>query len=291
MKTATTIDEQLALLKQRGMLIPDEDKAKEILLDIGYYRLGFYWFPYEKESPANNVREHQFKPGTSFDQVIALYYFDQDLRCILSPYLYRIEINLRTFVIYTASNLYKSNPTWFADSRCVSNKFIEYVASRYPTIKNNETIKHHHQNYRNDCYAPAWKTLEYMTFGDILYLIANLKDDNLRRKIAEHYQLRNIKVFENYMNTIRLMRNLCAHGHNIYDLNLQKSIKVGPISAINEDRRRHNLTGALLVIFYILRTISENRAADMKKRIVELVSNPNTDSIRDIIGNIQTEIL
>ena len=144
MKTATTIDEQLALLKQRGMLIPDEDKAKEILLDIGYYRLGFYWFPYEKESPVNNVREHQFKPGTSFDQIIALYYFDQDLRCILSPYLYRIEINLRTFVIYTASNLYKSNPTWFADRRCVSNRFIEYVASRYPTIKNNETIKRHH---------------------------------------------------------------------------------------------------------------------------------------------------
>lgn len=42
MKKATTIEEQIVLLKQRGMQIPDEEKAREILLDIGYYRLGFY---------------------------------------------------------------------------------------------------------------------------------------------------------------------------------------------------------------------------------------------------------
>ena len=50
MKTATNIDEQLNLLKNRGMIIEDEKKAKEILLDVGYYRLGFYWFPQEKRN-------------------------------------------------------------------------------------------------------------------------------------------------------------------------------------------------------------------------------------------------
>ena len=44
---ATTIEEQIALLKERGMVIDlDNKKVKEILLDIGYYRLGFYWFPF-----------------------------------------------------------------------------------------------------------------------------------------------------------------------------------------------------------------------------------------------------
>ena len=33
-KQATTIDEQIKLLKSRGMAVPDEDKAKEILMDI-----------------------------------------------------------------------------------------------------------------------------------------------------------------------------------------------------------------------------------------------------------------
>ena len=39
---ATTVDQQIELLRSRGMDIEDEVKAKEILLDVGYYRLGFY---------------------------------------------------------------------------------------------------------------------------------------------------------------------------------------------------------------------------------------------------------
>lgn len=50
-KFATTIDQQLDLLEQRGLRINDREKAKEILLDIGYYRLGFYLFPFEKSFP------------------------------------------------------------------------------------------------------------------------------------------------------------------------------------------------------------------------------------------------
>jgi abortive infection bacteriophage resistance protein len=44
---AITLDEQIQLLRSRGMVINNEEKAKEVLSDIGYYRLGFYWFPME----------------------------------------------------------------------------------------------------------------------------------------------------------------------------------------------------------------------------------------------------
>lgn len=61
------------------MEFPNEEKAKEILLDIGYYRLSFYWFPYEHIDPTKNNRNHKFKDNTSFENVISLYYFDHDL--------------------------------------------------------------------------------------------------------------------------------------------------------------------------------------------------------------------
>lgn len=41
---AISIEEQITTLKTRGLIIQNEDKAKEILKDIGYYRLGFYWY-------------------------------------------------------------------------------------------------------------------------------------------------------------------------------------------------------------------------------------------------------
>ena len=48
MKHALNIEEQINKLKEHGMVFEDEEKAKEILLDVGYYRLGFYSFPFEK---------------------------------------------------------------------------------------------------------------------------------------------------------------------------------------------------------------------------------------------------
>jgi abortive infection bacteriophage resistance protein len=48
-RTATTTIEQIDLLKNRGMILDMEvEKVKEILHDIGYYRFGFYWHPFEK---------------------------------------------------------------------------------------------------------------------------------------------------------------------------------------------------------------------------------------------------
>ncbi len=48
---ATTVEDQINLLERRGMKFGDKEKAKEILADIGYYRLGFYWFPFEQSYP------------------------------------------------------------------------------------------------------------------------------------------------------------------------------------------------------------------------------------------------
>lgn len=48
MKTATTIEKQIEILRSHGIIINNEEKAKEILHDIGYYRLGFYFFPSRK---------------------------------------------------------------------------------------------------------------------------------------------------------------------------------------------------------------------------------------------------
>ena len=286
MKTATTINEQIQLLHDRGMKFINIEKAKEILLDIGYYRLGFYWFPYEQTYPSKNNRNHQFKDNTLFENAVTLYYFDHDLRSIIAPYLYRIEINFRTFLIYIVSNRYKKNPTWFADSRIVSNDFVTYLPDCYKTICKNEAIKRHHRKYINDIYAPAWKTLEYMTFGDTLYLYSCLKDKELKEKISAHYNIKNTNVFENYMNTLRVIRNLCAHGHNIYDLKLQKRIRKGPIAEL-EEHRLHDLSGGLLVLTYILNAISTNKVQDLHYKLNRLISQPQIENINDIIHDLK----
>ena len=70
---AMTLEEQVKLLHKRGMTITDEDKAKEVLLDIGYYRLGFYWFPFERSYPEKRNRTHEFVAGANFEDAVKLY--------------------------------------------------------------------------------------------------------------------------------------------------------------------------------------------------------------------------
>ena len=124
-KEATTFEEQIELLKKRNIIISDENKAKEYLSDIGYYRLGFYSFPFEITYPLlNKRRKHEVTPRTTIEHIVALYYFDFDLRRILNRYISRIEVSIRTTMIYTLSLKYKNNPTWFVDPKDVKNQFI-----------------------------------------------------------------------------------------------------------------------------------------------------------------------
>ena len=281
-KSATTLEEQIEKLKSRNMLMDlGEDKAKEILLDIGYYRLGFYWNPFEID------KEHNLKEGTKFSDVVKLYYLDTDLKHILSKALNRIEINFKTQLIYHISNYYDKNPTWFADKKIVSSQFVRGFPYIYNEkfIQNNKPIKNHHSKHKNDIYAPAWKTLEYLTFGSVIKLYLSLYNQDLQRKISEHYGIKSLGVFENYLTTILFIRNICAHSDLLFDSHTPLGIKSTPIVKIDREKR-HSLSSSIRIICYFLEKISVNRCKEITES-VDLLFNEFSENkaIRGIINS------
>lgn len=275
-KEAINIDEQISLLRQRGMIIDNEDKAKEVLSDVGYYRLGFYWFPFERSYPCKVRRTHEFREGTNFDDIVRLYYFDFKLRGILTRYLNRIEINLRTFLTYYVSNYYKTSPTWFVDPSIVTANYIQSFDQEVYTsrFKRTPVIKQHHQTHINDKYAPAWKTLEFMTLGSVIHLFRALKNQLVRRRIGEHFGIKQLVVFESYLCLINTIRNYCAHGNVLYDIALPVSIRRGPAGKM-EETNYQNLYGAIKVIYYMIGIVSQNRQADLKRELSQLFDKYN----------------
>ena len=176
MKKAYTIDQQIARLKANGMAFDDEEKAKEILLDVGYYRLGFYSFPYEIKFPCLEHRDHKLKAGTTFKSVYDLYEFDTKLRRLLLNALDRIEVNIRTKLIYNISLRYIDDPCWFVNRKYVTSKFVnDFEEQVYAAMRKNPVIQRHHANHPG-IYAPAWKTIEFMTIGNIITLYDSLKE-------------------------------------------------------------------------------------------------------------------
>lgn len=260
------------------------DKAREILLDIGYYRLGFYLFPFEKSYPELRNRSHEYIEGASFEDAVNLYYFDFDLRLLLMRYLNRIEIAFRTSLIYHLSNKYKSNPVWFISPAVVNRPYArDFELKVYtPDFKRNPVIHRHHLKNPNDRFAPAWKTLEFMTFGAVMKLYEQLKEREDRIFIAHKFGIRQVVTFENYMHTIRQARNVCAHGLLLYDMRLTRRINRGP--AHQTPQESGNIIGTLRVIKYIMEQISVNRAAELSTSIKYLYDNlctvsPNLKSL------------
>ena len=269
-KSATTIEQQLDLLKSRGLAFSDIEKAKEILLDVGYYRLGFYLFPFEKSYPDLRDRTHEYIEGASFEDAVNLYYFDFDLRLLLMRYLNRIEIAFRTSLIYNLSNKYNTIPIWFVSPSVVSRSYARDFERKVYTadFKRNPIIQRHHQKNPNDRFAPSWKTLEFMTFGAVMKLYEQLKERDDKILITQKLGIRQVVTFESYMHTIREVRNACAHGHLLYDLLLPRRINRGPAHITPQESG--NIVGALRVIRYMMAQISTKRADDLSASVKSL---------------------
>lgn len=100
-KESRSIAEQIALLKQRGMRVGDEQLAHHLLSRISYYRLKGYWWDMQTDK-----ERHIFKHDACFEEVIARYEYDRELRLILFNAVEAIEIALRTKMIYYLSQSY-----------------------------------------------------------------------------------------------------------------------------------------------------------------------------------------
>ncbi|MFT6883685.1 MAG: abortive infection bacteriophage resistance protein [Candidatus Endobugula sp.] len=279
-KSVTTVEDQIARLHERGMTLDlKEEKVKEILLDIGYYRLGFYWNPFEID------KAHNFKQGTKFSDALDLYYLDVDLRHLLLKYLNRIEIHFTTQLIYFVSNHYKHSSTWFADPEVVTRWWLDSLDKYYDDKfkRNNKVIKEHHLKYINHKYAPAWKTLEFFSFGNILTLYKSLKSDDCKKLISNNYNIRNLKTFTSYLTTLLTLRNLCAHGGQLFDFQTPKGIPNIPALKLKGDER-HSLSGVCQLIYYFLDQVSLNRRKELEKSIeLLLAESAKNETIKEII--------
>ena len=94
-KDFKTIEEQLEILRSRGLIIDDESLAKDFLLHNNYYRISGYSLTLRK----NNV----FSRSATFQNIVDIYHFDHELRHIILQYLEVIEVQMKSVYVYPES--------------------------------------------------------------------------------------------------------------------------------------------------------------------------------------------
>ena len=78
-KEFKTTEEQLDILRERGLTITDESKAKDFLLRNNYYRISGYSLTLRK----NDV----FSKSATFQNIVDIYNFDHELRHASDRYI------------------------------------------------------------------------------------------------------------------------------------------------------------------------------------------------------------
>jgi abortive infection bacteriophage resistance protein len=280
-KPAFDIQQQITQLKDRGLLIGDEAAAKYLLQNISYYRLEGYWWPMQADK-----RLHTFKPHSTFENVIAIYNFDRELRLLLFDVIERIEIGFRTKLIYHLSH--EISAWWFEDAANFKNE-VEHTETLLAIDRElNQTkevfIKEHRKKYHSDTRRPpAWKTLEIASFGNVSKLYGNLLSTiGSKDSIAIELGTVNHTYLPSWLQSIAQIRNICAHHGRLWNKNLPGRPKLLPkppqpwVALVPQASEHHMLYVHLCCMKYLMNIINPGNHFTQRLEAL-LVKYPNID--------------
>ena len=201
------------------MLFRNEQQAAHFLINISYYRLKGYWWDMQTD-----IVNHTFGPNTYFEDVIDRYTFDRHLRLILFDAIERIEIALRTKMIYHLSLSYTSlwylEPTLFDDTI----KHQDHLADLQSEFIRSQEIFIKDQKRRFPGQdVDSWKIFEVASFGTLSKLYKNLKH-NLPEKaiIAKEMGLNLHSELSSWLESINYVRNIIAHHSRLWSRSMVK---------------------------------------------------------------------
>lgn len=259
-KPAITYEEQLDKLTKRGLEIDDYPLAIHYLKHVGYYRLAGYWWPLQSDK-----EKHSFKAEAKFSTVLELYNFDRELRILLFKAIEKVEISLRTKLIYHLSHEY--DPWWFQDTKLFSDSqaLIKTLASMQEEVERSKDvfIREHRKKYKEDKrFPPSWKTLELTSFGSLSKLYGNLRPTVKSKDIiADEYLAVNHTYLPSWLQSFTQIRNFCAHHSRLWNKNLPGSVKLltSPpgrwIADIPKQHEQSKLYVHMCLLKYILNVI------------------------------------
>lgn len=292
-KKYLTIDEQIELLKSRGMVINDHDYASRLLSRVAYYRLSGYWYP--QRIITGGVRKDQFLPGTTLESIEAIYLFDKDLRIHVFKGIEIVEVALRAAlgnVIGKHGSMAHTDPTIFR------TKFSGYDRSRGfydpKSNKNNDShqttidslarktrrARHDFVQHIKDKYGlplPVWVVTEVIDFSDLSKLYEGLLEED-QWNVVKKFNFEDVLdknpggasrkfviTLANWLEVLTFTRNSCAHHSRMWNANFTRQISATKLLpeevehlSLTTDAQRARIYPALVVIACIIKRIEPN---------------------------------
>jgi abortive infection bacteriophage resistance protein len=220
-KPSTTVEEQIAIMRNRGLVIDDEIDAKQHLMFIGYFRLAGYALPFQLNY--NESGTHTFLPNVRFEDIVDLYTFDRELRLLVIDALERLEVAVRATISQVMSE--RLGPHWYLlrESFVPSFDHDEFLKHLKNEIGHDHArksvrqtfIQHYYDKYTDPQSPPSWMIFEVLSLGSVSKVFKNITREN-QKPIANVYGL-DSSIFSSWLHALSYLRNLAAHHQRLWN--------------------------------------------------------------------------
>lgn len=212
-----TIEEQVANLKNIGLIVNDEEYAKKILNDISYFRL------IKAYSLNLKPKNSNYNDKVTFEQIVELYLFNANFRQLLFPEIEKVEINVRCRVANYFAEKY--GVLGYLDKNNFTNKnyheiFIHDIRDEIRRNSKAPFVQNFCENYKGG-ELPIYALVEVFSFGTLSKFYKNMINAD-KKAISLSFGVGYI-YFESWLESISYVRNICAHYGRIYNAKLSKT--------------------------------------------------------------------
>ena len=223
-KEFKNLEEQVEILKNKGLTVNNPDYAMEILFRENYFFLNGYRHLFMK----SNTNRTYIK-GATFEELYSLFLFDRAFRNILFKNILNIENNLKSIISYNLSLRYGYHEKDYLNYHNFTNnkdrfkQVNDVIRKMKRQIKSNASTHSATLHYVNSYgYVPLWVLVKVLSFGIIGELYAILKKED-QISIADVYDL-DSDTLGNYLVLLSNYRNLCAHEDIVFENRTQRQI-------------------------------------------------------------------
>lgn len=213
-KVFKTIDEQIEILKKRGLFISDNDpEIREFLYRNNYYRISGY---------SLTLRDHDsFYENAQFQNIMDIYHFDHELRHLLLQYIEKIEVAVKSVYAYEFAKLYSGTGYLSGQNFTDTAQYLEIIEKgnrqKEKSLAHEAFLQHYVNDRQED--LPIWIFVDLLTISDIS-LLYKISQPELKKILAEAFQLKTnsgTEILSEYLHGLTILRNFCAHGSRLYN--------------------------------------------------------------------------
>ncbi|WP_283579604.1 Abi family protein [Ligilactobacillus aviarius] len=301
LKEFKSISEQIELLKSRGLIINDEEKATKYLLTNNYYNIiNGYSKPFLES-------ENNYIQGSTFDEVSHLYFFDKEIKETFFKAILNIERHVKSLLAHRFEEVHRNHDMAYLDINSYDHTksvMVSKLITKLDKIVNinkryrNNPIQHYMDHYHK---VPLWVLADYLDFGTLCHMIKVLPI-SIQNKISmdlinfikdNNPNLEEVTFTPNemisFLNNIHEIRNICAHNGRLIYFKCKADTVYYPLihekyNIDRDDEKRNVYTAFISMECFLTKTEFAILNNTIRKRMRSLKNQICSISVDDIIG-------